>query len=224
MNSQFLLKCKRIFKPIVDINRKLYKKLLQIKTRKNLKNSDFTLITSTCIGGVIYNLCGKRFDSPTIQLWIKQPEFYEFCSKLEYYLQQELEFIKIPERNCPVAKLGGVVTIVFVHYATEKEAKEKWEIRKKRINWNNLYIISSDGNGATLEDFKKLDNVKCKRKLIFTSRPRPEIRDSFYLKSLKDQESAAGHMITLNHLTSLWSWLDDFDFVAWLKEKKKFDK
>lgn len=65
MNSQFLLKCKRIFKPIVDINRKLYKKLLQIKTRKNLKNSDFTLITSTCIGGVIYNLCWKRFDSPT---------------------------------------------------------------------------------------------------------------------------------------------------------------
>lgn len=138
-------------------------------------------------------------------------------------MQQELEFIKILERNCPVAKFGWVVTIVFVHYTTEKKQKKNRKY-EKRINWNNLYIISSDGKGATLADFKKLDKVKCKRKLIFTSRPRPEISDSFYLKSLKDQESAAGHMITLNHLTSLWNCLDDFDFVAWLNDEKKFDK
>lgn len=31
-------------------------------------------------------------------------------------------------------------------------------------------------------------------------------------------------MITLNHLTSLWNWLDDFDIVAWLNDEKKFDK
>lgn len=193
------------------------------EARKNLINKDFTIISSTCIGGVIYNFCGEKFNSPTIDLWIKQPDFCEFCSKLEYYLQQELKFIKMPERKCPVAKLGGV-TIVFVHYRTEKEAKEKWEMRKKRINWDNMYVITSDGNEANLEDFKKLDRLNCKRKIIFTSRYRPDIKDSFYLKSLKGKESAAIHMITGHRLTGLWTWLDDWDFVAWLNGEKNFYK
>ena len=114
---------KILFKPLILMVRKLYKYLLKTGIRLRLKNKDFTLITSTCIGGVIYNLCGRKFDSPTIDLWIKQPEFYEFCSNLDYYLKQDLHFINVPERNCPVAEIGGV-KVIFVHYKTEQEARE----------------------------------------------------------------------------------------------------
>ena len=82
---------------------------------------------------------------------------------MKYYLEQELESYDEPTRDCPVAKLGGI-TVVFVHYKSE-DAREKWEERKEWIHWDNLYIISSDGNGAELEDCAKLDSVKCKRKL-----------------------------------------------------------
>lgn len=121
-----------LLKPLVVLFRNFYKSYIKIKVRSNLKNKDFTLITSTCIGGVIYSLCGERFNSPTINLWIRQPEFCEFCYNLKYYLEQDLVFIKNTERNCPVAKLGDKVNIVFVHYKTEKEAREYWEIHKKK--------------------------------------------------------------------------------------------
>lgn len=217
---------KNIFmlKPLINIFRYIYKAIVKFNVRRKLKNKDFTLITSTCISGVIYNLCGLKFDSPTIQLWISQTDFCKFCSDLEYYLNQKLEFINNSGYSCPVATLGGEVTVVFVHYKTEKEAQTKWQMRKKRIHWNNLYIISSDGNGATLDDFKKLENVKCKRKIIFTSRHRPEIKDSFYLKSLTGRESAAEHMIIKNRISFCWTWLDDWDFVAWLNGEEKFEK
>lgn len=213
-----------ILKPLINIFRYIYKATVKFNVRRKLKNKNFTLITSTCIGGVVYNLCGLKFDSPTIQLWIKQSDFCKFCSNIEYYLDQKLEFVNNSEQNCPAATLGGEVTIVFVHYKTKKEAQIKWQMRKKRIHWNNLYIITSDGNGATLDDFKKLENVKCKRKIIFTSRPRPEIKDSFYLKSLTGRESAAEHMIIKNRISSLWTWLDDWDFVSWLNGEEKFEK
>lgn len=183
--------------------------------RKKIRNKDFTLITSTCIGGVIYNRLGLRFNSPTINTWISQKDFCKFCSSLEYYISQDLVFYDEPTRDCPVAKLDDV-TVVFVHYNTEEEARNKWEERKKRINWDNLYIITSDGNGVTDDELNSLDNVSCKRKLIITARNRPEIKNSFYVKGLKKEESGATHQIVSDKITGLRKWELEFDYVSWL--------
>lgn len=205
---------KKAFHCYQNINNKINARVI----RRRLKNHNFTLITSTCIGGAIYSLLGEKFNSPTINLWISQPDFCEFCSKLKYYLSLDLEFIDDSTRDCPVAKLGEI-TIVFVHYHSEDEAKNKWNERKQRVNWDNLYIITSDGNGATEEDFKKLDSVNCKRKIIFTSRKRPEIKDSYYLKSMAGEPSAATHMLKRNKLTRRRTWEHEFDYVKWLNDE-----
>lgn len=123
----------------------------------------------------------------------------------------------MPE-NKDFGQAGGV-TIVFVHYHSVDEARDKWNERKQRIKWDNLYIITSDGNGATEEDFKKLDSVKCKRKIIFTAKARPEIKDSYFLKSMAGEPSAATHMLKMNKWTGRRTWEHEFDYVKWLNDE-----
>ena len=64
--------------------------------------------------------------------------------------------------------------------------------------------------------------MKCKRKIIFTSKERPEIKDSFVLKSLRGESSAAAHMLRMNKIKGRRTWEDDFDFVAWLNGESEF--
>lgn len=166
---------RRIIKKIQTLIYLTVKKYVSVKARRRIKNNNFTLLTSTCIGGVIYNRLGMQFLSPTINLWIRQPDFCQFCSELDYYLNQTLEFYDEPSRKgeCPCAHLGTgekQISIHFVHYKTEEEARNSWEKRKARINRDNLYIITSDGNDSVPSDFEKLENVLCKRKIVFTSK------------------------------------------------------
>ena len=55
-----------------------------IKLRKRLKNDNFSIICSNCIGGTIYNRLGKQFLSPTINLWFYQKDFLKFIQNIHY--------------------------------------------------------------------------------------------------------------------------------------------
>ena len=113
--------------------------LIQKSNRKRLKNHDFTLLTSNCIGGIISNELGKKFLSSTVNTRIDPLDFIKFVANLREYLSLDLVFVDAGE-SFPVAKLGDVL-INFVHYKTREEAETKWMERKKRINWNNVWII-----------------------------------------------------------------------------------
>ena len=57
---------------------------IKIKRKKaKLINNDVTILCSDCIGGVIYNDFNMRFNSPTINLYIKPSDFVKFCEKLK---------------------------------------------------------------------------------------------------------------------------------------------
>lgn len=190
-----------------------------------LKNKDFTLIASNCCAGVIYHLLGHRFDSPTINIWMNKKDFCRFASDLPFYMRQDLHFYKKEGRNCPCAYIGEddrAVPIDFVHYKSEQEAKEKWEERKRRIHWDNLFIITCDGNQSSEEDFSLLDRAICKRKIVFTSQDHPEIKDSFVLYTMKRYSTAARMQLIRHPLTGKRSWQREFDYVAWLNGEKNF--
>lgn len=195
------------------------------EVRERIINHDFTLICSNCCGGWIYHMLGMRFDSPTINIWINKKEFCRFASNLPYYLSQDLQFYKKTGRKCPCAYLGDStnrISVDFVHYKTEHEARDKWNERKKRIHWDNLYILTCDGNGAMAEDFDLLRNIPCKRKIVFTSKEHPEIEDSFVLHTLHKEENAAKMQIVRHPFTGLRSWEREFDYVAWLNGDSDF--
>ena len=190
--------------------------------QKDLKNKDITIIASNCCGGVMYKLLGLRFDSPTINMWFDKKEFCKFCSDLPYYLEQKLVFYKKENWKCPWAYLGEGdkrISIQFTHYNTEQEAEEKWNERKKRIHWDNMYIVTCDGSNADANDFALLDKVPCKRKIVFTSKEHPEIKDSFVLKSLKKYDTAARMQLTRHPITGYRSWQREFNYLAWFNDE-----
>ena len=60
------------------------------KKRLDLKNSDFTIISSNCLGGVISHKLGLKFMSPTVNLFIEPSSFVKFCKNLPFYFEQPL--------------------------------------------------------------------------------------------------------------------------------------
>lgn len=118
------------------ISHKIGDKILKYRKSK-LKNSDFTIICNTCMGGVIYKRCGMKYLTPTIGLAINELDIIKFALNLKYYLNLPLVF---QDNDKIVGKLDDVL-IYFWHYKTKEEAENAWNRRKKRINFDNLYLI-----------------------------------------------------------------------------------
>lgn len=131
---------------------KIYKTLFMtvpLKVHRKLnRNKDFTLISRNCIGGAVYHQYGLQFRSPTINLYIKLDEFNLFCLYLHEYLDGNMKQVFLNDCNYPVGELKPTdnqlpnIYIRFMHYDSFEEALKKWDERKRRINWDNLYIIN----------------------------------------------------------------------------------
>jgi len=181
------------------------------KLRKKLKNDQFSILCSSCIGGIIYHRLGKQFLSPTINMWIKQKEFLVFVENLDEALEQELVFIET-EYDHPVAQIetkGGTVNLYFNHAKTEEEAEENWTRRKKRVNRDNVFIIMYDLGDITEEDILRLDRIKCKNKVVLSQNK----RDIPYVVTIKPKNGT-------NYLDKDWvgrrTFERKFDYVSWL--------
>lgn len=136
--------------------------------QKRNHNNDFSLIVHTCVGGVIYHRLGLRFLSPTINLWLQIADYVKLCSNLEYYMEKNIEFVE-SDKKYPVGRIDDI-TIYFEHYHSEEEAREKWEDRKKRINYNNLYGIAMIHNSKEYEIIKPLlDHNRFKKLCVLSN-------------------------------------------------------
>ena len=124
-----------------------------------------TIISNNCYAGIIYEYLGCKYHSPTIGLLIYPKDYIKFCSKFDYYISQQMKFIKFEEshnknemikRNQEKSIIGKLddIEICFLHYKTETEALEKWNRRCKRINKNCTIFKFNDQNGCTLKQLK----------------------------------------------------------------------
>lgn len=127
---------KYILNRIRRINRYIF---IKLPNYKKVKNKDISIISSNCIGGLIYSDCGLKFNSMTINLYFKAEDFIKFVEKMDYYINLTLDEIELDNVKYPVGKLDDII-IHFVHYKSFKEANEKWNSRKKRLNYNKLII------------------------------------------------------------------------------------
>lgn len=186
---------------------------IQKKNRKRLKNRDFTLLTSNCLGGIIYHELGLKFLSPTINIRMDSPDFIKFVANIQDYLINELKFIH-SEEPFPVAYLGDV-RINFVHYKTDDEAMQKWEERKKRINWDNVWIITNDLDGVTEKDLEKLQNIKYAKGIVVFSQ---KCYHSYnFIKQIPiDKNGSMKNIMKVNSLLGIREIERYFDYVGWL--------
>lgn len=160
-------------------------KSINKKFRKQLKNDDFSILCSNCIGGCIYHRLGKRFLSPTINMWMTQPDFVTFLLRLDDYLCSPVRFIET-EESTPCGKIGGVdspeILLHFNHAKTQEEAEKHWIERRGRINKENLYIILYNLDGVTEEQLHLLDHYPCRNKVVLTAKELPGVSWSKFIK------------------------------------------
>ena len=149
--------------------------------RKALKNTDFTIISNNCWGGMIYESYNLRKNSPTVGTFFMASDYIKFISNLKHYLKADLTFINPETAHCieeikknksypnfPVGLLDGEIEIVFLHYKSEKEALEKWTRRCSRVNYENILFKFNDQNECTLQDLEAFINLPYNNKLFFT--------------------------------------------------------
>lgn len=191
---------------------KIINRSYENKMRKKLKNDNFSIICSNCIGGVIYHRLGKQFLSPTINLWMNQKDFLKMALDLRWYMSKELVFIK-GEYDYPIGLLGDV-KIYFNHSKTEEEARKNWERRKTRINYDNLYIIMYDRNGLTNEDFDALSKIDCKNRIVLST----EENDKYpFINKLKSHpEKVNGPQCLDKDVFGIRTFEKQWDYVDWL--------
>lgn len=174
---------KRILDKINKLNRYLFVKL---PNRKKIRNKDVTIISSNCIGGLIYNDCGLKFNSMTINLFFEAEDFIKFVEKLEYYLNLELVEIKLDNYNYPIGMLGDL-KIHFVHYKSFDEAKNKWDIRKKRVNYENILIIMTDRDGCNNQLVNRFHRLPY-NKVLFSCKKYNEYEDVIFMSEFEGLE------------------------------------
>ncbi len=141
---------------------KIFHKLYAIRMKLTIKSKDFTIICNNCLAGVFYNDLGLKFRSPTINLFMYPSDFVKFCLNLKYYINVELTEVLQEKYNYPVGKLEDI-EIYFMHYKSFQEAKQCWNRRKKRINFDNLFVIMVDRDNCSAKDIENFKKIKYKK-------------------------------------------------------------
>lgn len=221
------MKIKKYLNPINYIN-KIRRPLILKKFRRQNKNTDFTIISQNCIGGVIYANLGLEFRTPTINMFIEDENFVKLVENFEYYMSIPAViktecFVDPIDSNIkyPVIAVGDI-EMHCLHYHSGEEAVNAWERRRKRVNFNNVFVIGNSWNSHEKpEIIDRIANSKYKT-VIFTY-------DSYKTKNCielkgdkwkKDKRNIVRPNLTDKIPGSPYRQFEKiFDFVKWLNEK-----
>ena len=169
-----------------------YRKIPANYRRRRLKNTDFTIISNNCWGGMIYESYNLSKQSPTVGLFFMANDYIKFVSDLKGYLNGELTFIAPMESrwknmsqvssdkrfgSYPIGHLTNgksSVEIFFLHYHSEQQAREKWERRCKRVNWDRILVKFNDQNCCTEKEIEAFCRLTYQNKIFFTSKHWPD--------------------------------------------------
>lgn len=170
--------------------------------RKELNNIDFTIISNNCWGGVCYEYYGLPKQSPTVGMYFFADEYIRFLSNLKHYMSKSIFMISATESRYAEELLRrgqndiliGVlddVEMVMLHYKDKEIAKDKWNRRVERVNWNNMIYKFSYMNGCKddhicefemlmqlriQEGVKKGENI---RSICFSTRQYKQFNDTY---------------------------------------------
>lgn len=186
------------------------------KKQRKIKGEP-TIIASNCVGTLIYHDMKLPWNSPTVNLSFNMPDFIKLVENLQWYMEQELRVGEDPECKYPVGILGDI-RINFVHYKSFDDAAAQWELRKKRIDWNKLFIFGCEKEGCTYEILQRFDRLPYANKVIFTKREYPEFKSAYYIKGFEESDELGVVTLFKNQFLKR-RYMDDFDYISFLNEK-----
>ncbi|MBQ3443520.1 MAG: DUF1919 domain-containing protein [Selenomonadaceae bacterium] len=138
---------------------------------RHLQRSQLSIISKNCFGGFISNLMGLPFRSPFINMTVRdERECIVLYRNLHSYIHlppvlKGTQFEHILKFDYPIYRIVDV-DIHMNHYRDFDEALAKWNERKQRINWDNLFVMMFTDKKEILEQFDELPYGK---KVCFVS-------------------------------------------------------
>lgn len=152
----------KIFKRIINQLRLKVNRYNYFKKNSKLVSKKLSIISNDCCGGVLYHQMGRKFLSPTINLYFDNEDFTNFCTNLKTYLESDL-FLNKEGTMLQKHIIGRIspnglpdVDLHFLHYKTFEEARDSWEKRKQRINFRNILFIFNLTNNLDAGSCKKI--------------------------------------------------------------------
>lgn len=181
-----------------------------------LKNSFLTIFSPNCWAGICYHKLGLEFLSPTINMWENVDDFNKLMLSIDIYMSCPVEFAETGyepnlKREYPIGLLNDIF-LHFNHYESFEQAVSCWEKRKKRINKNNILIVSYATSERTLYEF---ENITHKNKLIFTALD-VNTPSSYHL----NPDDSENYGMTINRIAS--GTKNILDIIAFLNHKDNY--
>lgn len=133
------------------------------------------------LGGICYEYFNLPKQSPTVGCYFFAADYIKFLTNLHYYFSINLRFISYKESKhkdtleqnsqttCPIAVLDDI-EIVFLHYKTEDEVREKWVRRVSRINWDNIIVKFSYMNNCNDDLVRQFTKMNFHKKILFVAK------------------------------------------------------
>lgn len=186
----------------IELGRKIEIKLKGIYNRLWLRQTDFSIISNNCWGTFIYKKFNLSYQSPFVNLFIFSDDYLRLLHNFSPDILQKISFIPhedskhiemLKERghfelDYPIGVIGDGIELHFLHYKNADDAKQKWEERIKRINYDKLLFKFSDSEGASDEMIRQFDSLPFQHKICFTAKPFPDCQSVVYLPHFNGSE------------------------------------
>lgn len=121
--------------------------------------NDMTIFSYSCSGGILYRSLGLQFKSPFINMRVPEKDFLRFLHFPREYIQAPLKLVDAAqdaENNYyPIFSLYDI-KVHMIHYHDFQQAAEKWEERKQRINWGNVFVMMGTDLWYIADEFDRL--------------------------------------------------------------------
>lgn len=126
----------------------------------SLLENPISIFANNCWGGLLYHRLALPFTSPFVNMFERDEDYIKILKEPQKYMKLPLKFEKTLynetlEQTYPVCSCGDAL-LYFNHYASFEEANEKWEQRKQRINWDNVFVMMRAENKESEREFHSL--------------------------------------------------------------------
>ena len=137
---------------------------------RQLQRSKLSIFAMNCFGPIISHNLGLQFHSPFVNMFLSVKDQIKFLRCPRIYMEEKLVFKEtkyneVDKFDYPVCLMGNVA-LHMNHYHSFDESVDKWNRRKQRINWYNLFVTAYTENQSLLEEF---DNFPYSKKVCFVT-------------------------------------------------------
>ena len=165
----------------IVLDRTICLRNFSLERYQQLRQSQLSILSRNCWGGLVYHQMGLPFLSPTVNMFFNEQDFVKFACNPQYYCAQELrlvgeDFNAQLQFRYPIFMIDDV-KLYMNHYRSADDAREKWRLRAARINWSNVLVVMYTDDRDVLAEF---DKTPFDKKICFVPFE-TDIESAFYI-------------------------------------------